>query len=729
MLFRQLIALALLPLIATVPAISSDATEADNPRKQAELEPISVLPEKGIPATWIQGVPVTHWEKDKVYVFEFWATWCGPCLAAIPHIDAIHKQITAKNINAQIVGVNVKDASSPERLKQFLAKRTVKPSYAIAVDTSRNTENLWLRPRKVIGIPHAIAIKNGNVIWAGHPTKLNADFVESMTSPDFVAGTQPKKPEKIEPSTFRVHLEKIAGLYASGKTELAEKELSRILDDKRIPSSIKQNALELPALNALAREDYRKMNACLRRKADAFPQSPENLHAVAYFILTSNDIPSDELDLALAEECLIRSTAITREIRSFISLHRKQLRMLGDIYQRRGDREAEAKAREASWLSSSECDWLNQIEKKLKDDSGNSDSLKIYTALANGEATLPREFSQPLSTEGKTKIAPASEKSETPESAQILKFFDSIEWIHGNAPKELPANGIVALNFWNTPHPGPRDFLMRRPDEWLADTGVPVIIIAIENKPGRARKVLNSPAYATDFPVGVISQERFLKDFGSKIDAQHLPTTQILRDGKAIWQGSAQDLPAWIIEEAALPDYNHSDAEARRSREKKDYRRKLNRLREIRQSASSGAPESEEQIKAFRETLKEQPTLYMRATNILAETAYARNDFAAVGKFCEEIMQTYPNVDYIAKMQLNILNSNLDLRAANLPVLILAYRNIIGSGDVYASAYWQAISQVYAEMGDWGNAVYAAFAARDATSEWKLYQTTQTHKQ
>lgn len=109
----------------------------------------------------------------------------------------------------------------------------------------------------------------------------------------------------------------------------------------------------------------------------------------------------------------------------------------------------------------------------------------------------------------------------------------------------------------------------------------------------------------------------------------------------------------------------------------------------------------------------------MRVTGMLSEAAYRRKDFVSVGKLSEEIIKAYPNVDYIAKMQLNVLNSDLDLRAVNLPVAILAYRNIIGSGDPDSSAYWQAISQVYAEMGEWENAVYAAFAARNATNEWK----------
>lgn len=721
---KLLIASTLFSLLTVIAAPAENPPESPSPT--TDSAPESAFPEAGLPATWLQGVPVKHWEKDKVYVFEFWATWCGPCISSIPHIESVHGEITAKKLNAQIIGVNIRDKTPPESLKQFLAKQRVVPTYTIAVDTGKNTDTHWIRPLKIRGIPYAIAVRNGTVIWSGHPIRLNAQLIEDLADPDFEAKAKAREAQKAKQDALREQAKEIALHYAKNETDQAEALLSEILSDGNASDDIRKRVLDLACLDALTRGNFKKMNAYLRYSAEAFPQDGENLYRVAQFILESDDIPESELNLALAEECLNKALPLSRKN---TNLHRKQLRMAAKIHALRKDRKAELDALNACFRESTEGAWLTQLGTALKDRAETANAAAIYAALEKGSAGLPAEFKIQAAEKSASRTpSRVFEKSSTPENDEMLNFLSLLDWIRGNAPESLPANGIVAVTFWEPPAPGPRSMLSFHPTEWLDkkirgyENNIPVYVVSIENTAGRTAKVLNFPRYATPFPVGVISREKFSSAFNRKINYQNLPETLILRDGKTLWQGRAQDLPEWIITEAALPSYDAAKAEREREIQKKEYGEKLNFLRGIRLSDAAGNLEVEKNVKAFRETLKSFPALYMRATGILSDIAYARRDFKAVGEICASIINEYPDVKYIAQMQLNILNSNTDLRAATLPVVILAYRNILGSGEEYASAYWQAISQVYAEMHDWENAVYAAFAARNTSDEWQAIQ-------
>src|SRR5687768_5815604 len=55
---------------------------------------------------WIKGDPVTNFQPGKVYVVEFWATWCGPCQAAMPHLSELARKYKGK---AEVISFDVKE--------------------------------------------------------------------------------------------------------------------------------------------------------------------------------------------------------------------------------------------------------------------------------------------------------------------------------------------------------------------------------------------------------------------------------------------------------------------------------------------------------------------------------------------------------------------------------------------------------------------------------------------
>ena len=102
--------------------------------------------------------------RGKVVVLEFWATWCSPCVAAIPHLNQLAREFR----NRGVFFLAVTDVDE-DRLKPFLAKHPM--DAIIGVDTERTNWKSFAVP----SIPHTLLIgKDGRLIGATFPDNITA---------------------------------------------------------------------------------------------------------------------------------------------------------------------------------------------------------------------------------------------------------------------------------------------------------------------------------------------------------------------------------------------------------------------------------------------------------------------------------------------------------------------------------------------------------------------------
>ena len=113
-------------------------------------------------AHWVKGKPVDI--SKGVNVVEFWATWCPPCRTSIPHLTKT--QLKYKDRGVNIVGIT---NEALDTVEPFVNRMGKKMEYSVAVDNDRSTSNEFMGRYDVGGIPHAFVVKDGKVVWHGHP--------------------------------------------------------------------------------------------------------------------------------------------------------------------------------------------------------------------------------------------------------------------------------------------------------------------------------------------------------------------------------------------------------------------------------------------------------------------------------------------------------------------------------------------------------------------------------
>ncbi len=167
---RLLAALAVVVFITAIPSA------------QARLKVGDPAP-KFQPGKWIQGGPVSQFEPGKVYIVEFWATWCGPCRVSTPHLNELALKFQARGL--VVIGQDVWE-NDEEAVAPFVKGMGSKMTYRVATDNKTEEKEgamaaTWMKAAGQGGIPTAFVIeKKGRVAWIGHPMELNDKLISDL---------------------------------------------------------------------------------------------------------------------------------------------------------------------------------------------------------------------------------------------------------------------------------------------------------------------------------------------------------------------------------------------------------------------------------------------------------------------------------------------------------------------------------------------------------------------
>jgi len=267
-------------------------------------------------AHWMKGEAVREFEAGKVYVMEFWATWCGPCRAGMPHISEL--QAKFREYGVTIVGVSSEEkevvekwmassAGDAEQAKMTWADRM---GYTVAVDTDRSVSNEYMRAAGQRFIPTAFIVgKSGLVEWVGSP-RVMEEVIEAVLHDSW------------DRESFKVKFEeKRRADEAQMKLDEKLRSARKNGDWNAVVAALDEAISANPKDLNLKMDKFQTLLVSAGRPADAYAfgtdllsaswDDPMVLNTVAWFVVDAKGV--EPRDLAFAMKAISRAAELTKQ--------------------------------------------------------------------------------------------------------------------------------------------------------------------------------------------------------------------------------------------------------------------------------------------------------------------------------------------------------------------------------------------------------------------------------
>lgn len=193
----------------------------------ADLKIGDVAPPLSV-AKWVKGTP-NKLTVGKVHVVEFWATWCGPCKATIPHLTELSKKFKGQ---ADFSGISIWEGNGGDsnpvtienKVNAFVKEMGAKMDYSIAMDdkiTGGTMASKWMLAAGQNGIPSAFIVdQKGKIAWIGHPMEMEKPLAQICAGKwDAVKYGKEANLRMAAEKKMQTFAQQLQGLLLAGKIE------------------------------------------------------------------------------------------------------------------------------------------------------------------------------------------------------------------------------------------------------------------------------------------------------------------------------------------------------------------------------------------------------------------------------------------------------------------------------------------------------------------------------
>ncbi|HEX5054250.1 MAG TPA: TlpA disulfide reductase family protein [Planctomycetota bacterium] len=256
-------------------------------------------------AHWMKGSEVTTFAPGQVYVLEFWATWCAPCVANMEHLSKLQETYGDRGVH--VIGLSDEPLQTTVHFlchacdKQG-TRQDERVRYALATDPDRSVHEGYFEAAGLRGIPACFVIgKTGCIEWIGHPKDLDA-VIEAVVTDTWDRAAHLAKVEARQEATKE---------FREARRQLAAAMKDQRWDDALLALHVLEHEpdegdLSVPAIAGILlsrKKDHEAGMAYVRRVTKQhWNDDSWLLYQMAWLLSGRDDFPiaKDKLDLDLA---------------------------------------------------------------------------------------------------------------------------------------------------------------------------------------------------------------------------------------------------------------------------------------------------------------------------------------------------------------------------------------------------------------------------------------------
>ncbi len=120
-----------------------------------------------------------HNTSDTIYVVNFWATWCKPCVAELPEFEKLHQNYSSKKIKVLLVSMDFKDVLD-KKLKPFVLKNNYTCQVVLLDEINGNEFINKISSQWSGALPATLIVNDANRTNKFFEKKVTYEFLEEQ---------------------------------------------------------------------------------------------------------------------------------------------------------------------------------------------------------------------------------------------------------------------------------------------------------------------------------------------------------------------------------------------------------------------------------------------------------------------------------------------------------------------------------------------------------------------